>query len=234
MKRALDFTFAGLALVLAAPLFVVCAVAIKVESRGPIFYRAIRVGRRGSELRVLKFRKMRDGAGGQPLTSDRDKRFTRIGRFLARTRLDELPQLWNVLTGGMSLVGPRPEDRGFVDLHENEYRTILTVRPGITGLSQLAFAKEAEILDPRDRVGHYVDRILPQKAALDTLYARSRSVSLDLRIMLWTVLPVLFRRDVAVHRATAKMSYRRRKQIEQTSAPAGPDSRSRFEFDSPI
>ena len=137
---------------------------------------------------MLKFRKMVEGATGHALTGDVDPRFTRIGRLLARTKLDELPQLWNVLRGQMSLVGPRPEDAGFVELHESEYREILTVRPGITGLGQLAFAKEAEILDPGDMVGHYVDRILPQKVHLDLLYARTRTLRGDLRILVWTVL----------------------------------------------
>ncbi len=103
----------------------------------------------------------------------------------------------------MSLVGPRPEDSGFVALHEEEYQEILSVRPGITGLGQLAFAKEAEILDPGDRVGHYVDRILPQKVHLDLLYARSRTIRGDLRILVWTVLPVILRVNVAVNRARA-------------------------------
>ncbi|MCZ7590373.1 MAG: sugar transferase [Gaiella sp.] len=210
MKRILDIMIAFAGLLLAAPLILLCAAAIKLESRGPVFYRASRVGRGGADLRVLKFRKMRNGAGGQALTEDRDPRFTRIGRLLARTRLDEVPQLVNVLVGEMSLVGPRPEDRRFVDLHADAFRQILTVRPGITGLCQLAFARESEILDPADRVGHYVERILPQKVGLDCLYAERRSLGLDIRILVWTFLPVLLRKDVAVHRATARLTLRRR------------------------
>lgn len=210
-KRALDIAVSLLLLLLLSPLVVACAVAIKLESRGPVFYRARRAGRDGRELGVLKFRKMVDGASGWALTSDHDPRFTRMGRFLALSKLDELPQLWNVLSGGMSLVGPRPEDPGFVELHEQEYNEILSVRPGVTGLSQLAFAKEAEILDPEDRVGHYVGQILPQKVRMDCLYARTRTVGTDVRILVWTVLPVLLRRDVAVNRATGRLTMRRRK-----------------------
>jgi lipopolysaccharide/colanic/teichoic acid biosynthesis glycosyltransferase len=209
-KRLCDVSLAALILVIAIPVVLACAIAIKVESRGPVFYRASRVGRGGSELRLLKFRKMYHGASGQPLTGDVDPRFTRIGRFLARTKLDELPQLWNVLCGQMSIVGPRPEDAGFVALHRDEYHEILSVRPGVTGLCQLAFAKESQILDPNDRVGHYVERILPQKVKLDLIYARSRTFGRDLRIALWTVLPVLLKRDVAVNRKSGELTVRRR------------------------
>jgi lipopolysaccharide/colanic/teichoic acid biosynthesis glycosyltransferase len=209
-KRLGDVVLALLLMVVLSPVLVACAVAIRVESRGPLFYRAPRIGRGGRHLRIVKFRKMVDGASGQALTGDVDERFTRIGRFLARTKLDELPQLWNVLRGDMSLVGPRPEDPEFVTMHADAYREILTVRPGITGLCQLAFAKETEILDPDDRLGHYVGRILPQKVALDVLYARSRTFGGDLKIMLWTILPLILRRDVAVKRETGELSIRTR------------------------
>ena len=210
LKRGLDVFLSGALLILVAPVFGACCVAIKLESRGPVFFRARRQGFRGRPLQVLKFRKMVEGATGHPLTGDIDPRFTRIGRLLARTKLDELPQLWNVLRGQMSLVGPRPEDPGFVELHQGEYREILSVRPGITGLGQLAFAKEAEILDPSDRVGHYVDRILPQKVHLDLLYAHTRTLRGDLRILVWTVLPVILRVNVAVNRSTGVLTVRRR------------------------
>ena len=209
-KRVADVSLSLLMLVVLAPLLVACALAVRLESRGPIFYRATRVGRAGRQLHVVKFRKMVDGARGQALTSDADDRFTRIGRFLARTKLDELPQLWNVLRGDMSLVGPRPEDPEFVAMHGDDYDEILSVRPGITGLCQLAFARETEILDPHNRHGHYVERILPQKVALDVLYARSRTFGGDLKILVWTVLPLILRRDVAVKRENGALSLRTR------------------------
>ena len=213
-KRTLDLTIALVIIVLSLPVLLACAVAIKLESPGPVFYRARRAGVNGKDLLVVKFRKMHHGSAGEALTEDRDPRFTRIGRFLARTRLDELPQLFNVVAGGMSIVGPRPEAHSFVALHADAYEKILTVRPGITGLCQLAFAKETEILDPRDRVAHYVERILPQKVALDVLYANTRTVGLDIRVIFWTILPVLLRKDVAVHRATLKLSLRQRQRRE--------------------
>ena len=208
-KRGLDLVVSSVLMLLLTPLILVLAIAIKLESRGPVFYRCRRIGRDGRELLMLKFRKMHDGARGPALAAARDERFTRMGAFLARTKLDELPQLWNVLRGQMSLVGPRPEDTGFVELHRAAYDAILDVRPGMTGLSQLAFAKESEILNPSDRVTHYVDAILPQKISIDQLYARRRSLGLDLRILGWTFAAVLFRRDVAVHRQTGRLSLRK-------------------------
>ena len=107
----------------------------------------------------------------------------------------------------MSLVGPRPEDPRFVALEAKAYATILGVRPGMTGLSQLAFAREGEILTPGDRLRHYVQHLLPQKADLDLLYARTRSLRTDARILRWTFVVVVFRRDVAVHRQTGRLKY---------------------------
>ena len=208
LKRTLDVVVAASVLLLMAPLFVVIAATIKLESPGGVLYRCRRVGRGGRELRMLKFRKMHDGARGPALVQTKDERFTRLGAFLARTKLDELPQLWNVLKGEMSLVGPRPEDPSFVAQHREAYDAILTVRPGITGLSQLAFARETEVLDPGDRVGHYVSRILPQKMQMDRLYADQRSLSMDLRILWWTLCAVVGRLEVAVHRETGRLNRR--------------------------
>ena len=195
-------------LLLLAPLFIVIAATIKLESPGGVLYRCRRVGRGGRELQMLKFRKMHEGARGPALVQTKDERFTRLGAFLARTKLDELPQLWNVLKGEMSLVGPRPEDPSFVEQHREAYDAILAVRPGITGLSQLAFARETEVLDPSDPVGHYVSRILPQKMQMDRMYAVQRSFSMDLKILWWTLSAVVARREVAVHRDTGRLSRR--------------------------
>jgi lipopolysaccharide/colanic/teichoic acid biosynthesis glycosyltransferase len=207
-KRALDVTIAVTILLVLMPLVAALIVAIKLDSRGPAFYRSRRVGHRGREFAMLKFRKMHDGASGPALTSTEDERFTRLGRFLASTKLDEIPQLWNVLKGEMSLVGPRPEDPSFVALDWPGYDPILQVKPGITGLSQLAFAIEPEILDPTDRVGHYIAQILPQKMRLDRLYASRRTVAMDLRVLGWTAAAVLLKRQVAVNRETAQLSAR--------------------------
>jgi lipopolysaccharide/colanic/teichoic acid biosynthesis glycosyltransferase len=205
----LDIVLATVALVVLSPLIALVAVAVKLDSRGPVFFRCNRIGRGGRPLAMLKFRKMRNGVAGSPLTAARDDRFTRIGGLLAETKLDEIPQLWNVLRGGMSLVGPRPEDPAFVGLHPEQYAEILRVRPGITGLSQLAFANEAEILAVDDRLNDYVRRILPQKMALDRLYVVRRSLSMDLRILAWTLTAIVLRKDAAVHRGTGRLTLRR-------------------------
>ena len=208
VKRLLDIAGATILLVLLAPVIAVTALAIALDSRGTIFFRCRRVGLRGREFQMLKFRKMRAGASGAALTVSADTRFTRVGRFLARSKLDEIPQLWNVLKGEMSFVGPRPEDPSFVALRRDDYATILTVKPGMTGLCQLAFAKESNILDPADPVGDYVRRLLPQKTALDRFYAERRRLGMDLRLLCWTAVAVLLRRDVAVHRGTGKLGRR--------------------------
>jgi lipopolysaccharide/colanic/teichoic acid biosynthesis glycosyltransferase len=209
-KRAFDIVVAALLLVCLIGVFAIIALLIKLDSPGPVFYRVRRVGYRGRPLRMLKFRKMRNDARGGPLTIDGDPRLTRLGRVLTRTRLDELPQLWDVLCGRMSLIGPRPEDPGFVALHDTEYRQILAVRPGITGLSQIAYKAEAEIVDSDSPVEDYVNRILPQKLTLDRLYSRTASLGLDLRILYWTFVTVVLRHPVSVNRVTAAMNLRRR------------------------
>jgi lipopolysaccharide/colanic/teichoic acid biosynthesis glycosyltransferase len=209
-KRLLDVVVAGAALLLLSVLILLVALAIRLESRGSVFYRSHRVGLDGRELRMLKFRKMRRAAAGPGLTAVNDARFTRLGRFLARTRLDELPQLFNVLAGSMSLVGPRPEDPAFVAMRPADYRTIVQVKPGITGLTQLAFARENEILDEYDPVGDYVRRLLPQKTQIDRLYVARRTFLMDLRIIGWTAIAVLLRSEVAVSRSTGRLNFRRR------------------------
>ena len=209
-KRVFDVVVATTLLVLLLPLILVVALLIKLDSRGPVFYRTERAGHRGQPLHMVKFRKMRDDAHGLALTLSGDSRFTRLGKWLAKTKIDEIPQLWNVLKGEMSLVGPRPEDHSFVARRLEDYGEILTARPGIIGLSQVAFAKESQILDSEDPVAHYVGSILPQKTGLDRLYVRASSVRMDVRILLWGSVAVLLRRPIAVHRDSGKMNLRRR------------------------
>ena len=208
--RIFDVCAALLLLFLLTPLIVLISIGIVLDSRGPIFYRCTRIGRDGRSFRMLKFRKMEAHAEGPPLTLASDVRFTRFGRLLARTKLDELPNLWNVVKGDMSLVGPRPEDIAFVSLLREDYEEILTVPPGITGLSQLAFAKESLLLAAEDSHGYYVERLLPQKVALDRLYARRRSLRLNVQILFWTAIVITLVGDVAVNRATGRLTLRRR------------------------
>lgn len=222
-KRAVDIALSLALLLVLIPLILVIATVIKIESRGPVFYRARRVGRFGKPLAVLKFRKMLDGACGSALTITHDDRLTRVGRFLAESKLDEIPQLWNVLRGQMSLVGPRPEDRKFVDLYPAEYEgEILQVRPGITGLTQLAFAREGQLLAAEDRERDYRERLLPRKIDLDRVYVRRRSLLLDLRIMVWTAVTIGLGRDVAVNRASGRLGVRRRPSEETALGPVVP------------
>lgn len=218
--RLLDVLAAGALLVALSPLIAITAIAIKLDSRGPVFYRCRRVGRGGHELKMLKFRKMDDDADGPALTVNGDVRLTRVGHFLARSKVDEVPQLWNVLKGEMSLVGPRPEDPSFVALRPDDFEVILRVRPGVTGPSQLAFAKESELLDPSDRLADYLERFLPQKIALDRMYVAQRTVRLDLSILVWTVAAVVLRRDVAVNRQTIRLTRRMRPAVSLDTAPS--------------
>jgi lipopolysaccharide/colanic/teichoic acid biosynthesis glycosyltransferase len=219
--RVIDVLGASFLLVLLAPLILLVALWIKLDSRGPAFYGARRVGYRGREFKMLKFRKMHDGALGSPLTTEHDERFTAVGRLLAHSKLDEVPQLWNVLVGQMSLVGPRPEDPQFVAAAADDYQTILSVRPGVTGLSQLAFAREATIPVSGDRVNHYLERLFPQKTAMDVLYVRNQSLFMNLRILWWTVVSVGFQVDVAVHRETARIGRRMPRELPVSAAAPG-------------
>ena len=216
MKRAFDIAVGSLILLLLAPMMALVALAIVIESPGPVFYRAHRIGYRGRPLRMLKFRKMRPDAQGLPLTMADDARLTRVGAVLARFKLDELPQFWHVIRGEMSLVGPRPEDPEFVALHP-EYETILQVRPGITGFSQIAFTREGDVLDADDPIEHYRRQLLPQKVRLDRTYAITRGLRTDVRVLVWTVVAVIAGLPVAVDRREGKMGLRRRGR----RAPAG-------------
>jgi len=218
MKRTFDIVLALSLLLILLPVLLAVALLVKLDGPGPVFFRARRIGAGGRTFAMLKFRKMVDGAVGAPLTTASDLRFTATGKLLAKTKFDELPQLWNVLKGDMSFVGPRPEDSRFVALFPEEYTEIHGVAPGITGLSQLAFAKESDLLDRDDTLEYYVERLLPAKVAIDVFYARHRSFLGDLKIFAWTFLAVLPRRDVAVHRQTGQLSLRRRTETAADSA----------------
>ena len=222
VKRVFDVVVASLALAVLAPLFLLIALLVVLDSPGPVFYRAERAGFRGRPLRMLKFRKMHADARGVALTVAGDERLTRLGAWLGRTKLDELPQLWHVLRGEMSLVGPRPESPSLVDRAALDYQEILEVRPGLTGYTQLAFAKELWILDPDDPQGHYLNALLPQKVALDRLYAKRFGTRRDLQILIATIATLVFRQPVAVDRKTGALSLRRRPTRSMEQELAGP------------
>jgi lipopolysaccharide/colanic/teichoic acid biosynthesis glycosyltransferase len=174
------------------------ALAICLDSPGPVIYRSQRVGRGGQPFEMHKFRKMRREAGSDPVTLEDDERFTPIGRFLAATRLYELPQMWNVLRGEMRLVGPRPELECFVTQFAEHYAEILTVTPGMTGNAQLLFLDESAMLGGPDPASSYCEHILPVKIDIDLRYTRTHSLAGDLRILARTAaLPVVLLRDRA-------------------------------------
>ncbi len=182
-------------LVLALPLVLLLAgalaLAVYLDSPGPVLYRSRRVGRGGRVFSMLKFRTMRNDSEGPPLSVAGDERYTPLGRRLAASRLDELPQLWNVVRGEMRLVGPRPELEDFVRHFADQYETILSVPPGLTGPSQVEYAWEGDVLahaQEVDRARVYRESILPLKLAIDLEYAHRHSVWHDLQIMVLTVL----------------------------------------------
>ena len=193
-KRAFDLLVAALALLLLAPLLLGVALWVRLDSPGPVLYRQERVGRHGVPFMIHKFRTMRAGAEGLALTVGDDPRITRAGRFLRRTRIDELPQLIDVLRGAMSLVGPRPEVPRYVALYPAGLRErALAVRPGITDPASLAFINESELLArAADPEHEYVHVILPAKLQRAADYADSASLATDLRV-LWQTARLLLR-----------------------------------------
>jgi len=187
--RLLDIGAAALGLALLSPLFLLVGLWIKLDSPGPVFYRAARVGRNGAPFRLYKFRSMVAGADrqGPGITATGDARVTRVGRFLRSTKLDELPQLINVLKGEMSLVGPRPEDPRYVALYTPEQCCVLAVRPGITSAASLAFRHEEQLLAGEDWETLYREQVLPAKLAIDLAYLERRTAFSDLKLVFRTI-----------------------------------------------
>lgn len=189
MKRLVDVLASGLGLVCLGPLFLVLAVWIKLDSRGPVFYRQVRVGRNNKDFRIFKFRSMRTGADrlGLITVGGRDPRVTRSGYFIRKYKLDELPQLINVFMGDMSLVGPRPEVRKYVDMYTPEQLHVLDVRPGITSLASIRYRNENEQLaDAENPDQYYVDVIMQDKLAIDLEYVRNASFLYDIKLIFCT------------------------------------------------
>jgi lipopolysaccharide/colanic/teichoic acid biosynthesis glycosyltransferase len=182
--------------VVVTPVLATIAVGMRLTGdHGPFLHRARRVGEDGRIITVFKIRTMVEGGVGPRLTSTHDPRVTRLGRILRRYRIDELPQLVNVVLGEMSLVGPRPEDPIFVDLTDPIHRKVFTARPGITGLAQLAFHDEARLLSGEDWERRYREEVLPAKLQLDVEYLDRRSTVLDLQILVRTLTTILDRRS---------------------------------------
>ena len=194
MKRLFDILASGFGLLILSPLFLILAVWIPLDSPGPVFYRQTRVGRGGRDFRIFKFRTMRVGAdkGSLVTIGGRDPRVTRAGSFLRRLKLDELPQLINVLVGDMSLVGPRPEVRKYVDLYTPEQLHVLDVRPGMTDAASIKYRNESELLgqaeDPED---YYIHVVMPDKLAINLDYVRNHSFRGDIQLIFKTIWKVI-------------------------------------------
>jgi lipopolysaccharide/colanic/teichoic acid biosynthesis glycosyltransferase len=198
-KRTFDIVMSSLGLLVLSPLLLLVAFAIKLDSPGPIFFRQERIGRGFRPFFIFKFRTMaHDPSGRGPLiTVGDDPRITRVGRFLRKTKIDELPQLINVLKGEMSFVGPRPELPQYVELFRKDYAEILSIRPGITDLASLKYHDEAVVLKRLENPeAEYCNRILPDKIRLSKEYVKKSSFVFDLTVILKT-LPKIFGRSAA-------------------------------------
>lgn len=190
MRRAFDLLGALLGLALLLPLFLVIACFIKLSDRGPVFYRQVRVGRGGRPFRIWKFRTMVQDADrvGSSLTVGADPRITRPGVWLRRWKLDELPQLINVVAGEMGFVGPRPEVPRFVELYTSEQRKVLDLRPGVTDLASIAYRDENSLLGSlEDPEAHYIAVILPEKIRMNLAYAAHATLWRDFKVILATL-----------------------------------------------
>jgi lipopolysaccharide/colanic/teichoic acid biosynthesis glycosyltransferase len=189
LRRLFDTACASAGLALLAPIFAIIALAIKLDDGGPVLYSQDRVGKGLRKFRLLKFRSMFSGcAEGSLLTAPRDARVTRVGRFLRRYKLDELPQLVNVLKGEMQLVGVRPQVEKFVDIFPDEYGELLQSPPGITGPASLIFRHEELLFLESSVEEHYIAKILPIKLEIALKYSRTRTFLSDLEILFRTVL----------------------------------------------
>jgi lipopolysaccharide/colanic/teichoic acid biosynthesis glycosyltransferase len=194
MKRTFDILVAAIGLILFAPLFLVIAILVKFDSNGPIFFRQQRIGRNFRAFEIYKFRTMVQEASqlGKAITYGDDSRITRAGRLLRKAKLDELPQLINVLKGEMSFVGPRPEVPQYVELFRRDYTEILTVRPGITDLASLKYRDEAALLGKAENPEEeYVSRVLPDKIRLAKDYLKHSSFCFDVAVIVKTLFRIV-------------------------------------------
>lgn len=194
MKRLFDIVSSGLGLLLLSPLFLVLAIWIKCDSPGPVFYKQVRVGRNNKDFKLFKFRSMQVGADKKGLITvgGHDSRVTRSGYFIRKYKLDEFPQLINVFLGDMSLVGPRPEVRKYVDMYTDEQMHVLDVRPGITDMASIYYRNENELLEKANNPEKYYREVIMQdKLRINLEYVRNHSVIGDFRMILKTLFVVI-------------------------------------------
>ena len=201
LKAAIDRLAAVLGLLFFSPLLLVCALAVWLEDGAPIFFGQVRVGKQGRPFRLIKFRSMRSAKTGARITVSGDARITRVGAFLRRYKLDEVPQLFNVLKGDMSLVGPRPEVPDFVNLASPEWQMVLAVKPGITDLATLIYRNEEAMLGTvTDPERHYSEVVLPAKLALSIAFIRAADLWMECKLIICTVYYSVFPRRFDVNR----------------------------------
>lgn len=191
-KRAFDILCSFLGLTVLSPVLLVVSVLVAVTSPGEVFFRQERIGKDGKPFRIFKFRSMRKDNAGLKITTGNDSRITPVGRFLRKSKIDELPQLINVLVGDMSFVGPRPEVADYVNLYTPYQRQVLLVRPGITGLASIRFRNENDLLTASDDPNRtYVEQIMPRKIDLDLEYIPHASVFYDIKLIFQTFAVVI-------------------------------------------
>lgn len=191
-KRAFDILCSFLGLTVLSPVLLVVSVLVAVTSPGGVFFRQERIGKDGKPFRIFKFRSMRKDNAGLKITTGNDSRITPVGRFLRKSKIDELPQLINVLVGDMSFVGPRPEVADYVNLYTPYQRQVLLVRPGITGLASIRFRNENDLLTAsNDPNRTYVEQIMPRKIDLDLEYIPHASVFYDIKLIFQTFAVVI-------------------------------------------
>lgn len=194
IKRIFDFTVSLIGIVIISPILLVISILIKLDSKGPILFKQIRVGKNGKPFKIFKFRTMVVDAEkkGMQITVGSDSRITKSGLVLRKTKLDELPQLFNVLTGEMSFVGPRPEVPRYVEMYDENQKSILKVRPGITDLASIKYRNENDLLAKSlDPEATYINEIMPKKIELNIEYLKNMSVLYDLKLIIRTVLVVI-------------------------------------------
>jgi lipopolysaccharide/colanic/teichoic acid biosynthesis glycosyltransferase len=190
LKRLFDLVFSLVGLVVCFPIIIIVAVLIKLDSKGPVFFRQERVGRNFKSFKMNKFRTMKNDAGvnGPMITVGGDTRITRIGRFLRKHKIDELPQLFNVLKGEMSFVGPRPEVKEYVQLYKSDYKKLLSIRPGITDPASIKYSDEENILSVSENwEEEYQKRILPEKINLSLRYIENHDIMTDFKLIIKTI-----------------------------------------------
>lgn len=193
-KRASDIIISALSLLLLLPVFIIIAIAVKCSSKGDVYFRQERVGKGGKTFKIYKFRTMVSDAEskGLQITVGADARITKVGKFLRKTKMDELPQLINVLIGSMSLVGPRPEVPKYVNMYDDIQRNVLLVRPGITELASIVYRNENELLAKSDTPEDtYINEIMPEKIRLNLEYIKKMNVFYDLILIFKTVGAIL-------------------------------------------